>query len=1222
MNKKFTMMLAAFVAAGYTITAEAGVVKVSKPTAAGKVTYVIGNELGTSFLATNGEAGSGGTLVTSTTLKEWNIENADGNSLTIVSKDATDGVKYDSDAFTYATNANTSVNLKFEAVGGNESALLLKGTNGEEKYLKFAEANAVEAVEKEDATELYFYAKGVAITGTGALKIGDRYVVSEDAKTVKLVSFGEYLSMAKPTQWEAEATTGELKVTVGTTTGYLLLSKTEAPTLTTAKEGASQFEVANGKLTVTNNTGVNFYVTSDMKLTTEVSKSVAGDNLATVSVPTAPTGNVADNALSGFPAKSIFVVYENKNAFGAFDYVVMNDKSLTTVNSYSKDKKFYWSMLNGTITNEAGGVFFATGTNVNQQSFALVPIKDKNAFYLVTSDGSYVTYTSSSKTFSLSTTNTDAAVFSAVEAGTTSIDAIELNKDTQGAFSVTYKYGETTAEDNLFDNVTAIEVEGTDADGKYVAGTYFVTSAPSALNLEEAYVLTDEDDKKALNAMTFVAAHPSNKYFTEKNDGKGVKFTTVKGSDLVKEADAAKNKITANNAAFTMYESDINEGKLIFKLAKANLYNASTDKMYVSGQLTVTAAEYGDKAVVTTSNTVTDYMFATLGSENIVEYEDFLTADRQVYNIQFMSTKLATDGKDKTESEYMKYLGLGANTELVAQGSDFVDLNAPQNQWVVSNMTKENVVTFQNREGGQTFSAKLVKTDKDDVYRLANVTAEADALSCKFVDENGAIDYTDDAEIQANMLVKLVPVTVDMMAGYASDELDNLGLVKISFNIDDRTTAIKLYLNATGTDNNTIELNKDKSTQFEIVKFEADTIFHVNKYAYLNDKKEIKQEEEDKIAVITYAFKQYRTDGKEAYLNADLNGVKVLTTNETAEEDAQRFLVKINKNGSYSLIAVDATDEFTDVVNNAGETYDITYSTTTAADVKKDANIYADHASQFLIEGEAWNASYNHVPQHVMFQNGNNYMAVSEAGAAIMEAPSALKAEYTKADLTFWLDTTDNKAAVPTFYISKGAKEYMFNATDSLQAYNEGTASAEDVKDYMMPGYTTAANAEARAIFRAATLKDSKTLVTSIDGKETELTKAEDLANYQYKIVLKDEATADEYVVRSLNGYTYLYETNGQLGFTVSKDKAIVFTIERVEAPTSNEGVSATEVKVVANNGSVVVKNAAGKNVVVSTILGQVVANEVLISDNATINVPAGIVVVAVEGESFKVNVK
>ena len=41
-----------------------------------------------------------------------------------------------------------------------------------------------------------------------------------------------------------------------------------------------------------------------------------------------------------------------------------------------------------------------------------------------------------------------------------------------------------------------------------------------------------------------------------------------------------------------------------------------------------------------------------------------------------------------------------------------------------------------------------------------------------------------------------------------------------------------------------------------------------------------------------------------------------------------------------------------------------------------------------------------------------------------------------------------------------------------------------------------------------------------------------------------------------------------------------------------------------------------GKKVVVSNILGQVVANTVITSDNATIAAPAGVVVVAVEGEA------
>ena len=61
--------------------------------------------------------------------------------------------------------------------------------------------------------------------------------------------------------------------------------------------------------------------------------------------------------------------------------------------------------------------------------------------------------------------------------------------------------------------------------------------------------------------------------------------------------------------------------------------------------------------------------------------------------------------------------------------------------------------------------------------------------------------------------------------------------------------------------------------------------------------------------------------------------------------------------------------------------------------------------------------------------------------------------------------------------------------------------------------------------------------------------------------------------------------------FTPNKTKAMLFHVEGVEAPTANEAISATDVKVVAYDGAINIKNAAGKNVVVSPILGQIVAN-------------------------------
>ena len=90
-------------------------------------------------------------------------------------------------------------------------------------------------------------------------------------------------------------------------------------------------------------------------------------------------------------------------------------------------------------------------------------------------------------------------------------------------------------------------------------------------------------------------------------------------------------------------------------------------------------------------------------------------------------------------------------------------------------------------------------------------------------------------------------------------------------------------------------------------------------------------------------------------------------------------------------------------------------------------------------------------------------------------------------------------------------------------------------------------------------------------------------------------------------------------------DDALIFDVKYVKddkIATENETIAAGNVVVAGVNGAVVVKGAEGKNVIVSTILGKVVANEVVSSDNATIAAPAGVVVVSVDGESFKVVVK
>ena len=84
-------------------------------------------------------------------------------------------------------------------------------------------------------------------------------------------------------------------------------------------------------------------------------------------------------------------------------------------------------------------------------------------------------------------------------------------------------------------------------------------------------------------------------------------------------------------------------------------------------------------------------------------------------------------------------------------------------------------------------------------------------------------------------------------------------------------------------------------------------------------------------------------------------------------------------------------------------------------------------------------------------------------------------------------------------------------------------------------------------------------------------------------------------------------------------DGALVFNVQRMteedQFVTSNDEIATEGISVVAGNGTVTVQGAAGKSVVITNILGKVIAETVLTSDNATISVPAGIVAVAVDGE-------
>ncbi len=245
-----------------------------------------------------------------------------------------------------------------------------------------------------------------------------------------------------------------------------------------------------------------------------------------------------------------------------------------------------------------------------------------------------------------------------------------------------------------------------------------------------------------------------------------------------------------------------------------------------------------------------------------------------------------------------------------------------------------------------------------------------------------------------------------------------------------------------------------------------------------------------------------------------------------------------------------------------------------------------------------------------------------------------------------------DKAGKLPFHMGK----YLVNFADSA-------TNAVNTNDYKWAGYTRAGFVKAAHMgdslfilkdqFADVTLAtfDTAAIKKAVDvdktyGKENIINLREDnhkLVTWSMRFLNPEEAATEEEEARAFlfesQGTTDIAPTTGswlkmQNGCLVMSgsngsastfneitggDDALIFNVEQYEGDddiaTDNEEISTSEVTVIAGNGQITISGAAGKQVVVSNILGQVVANTVLTSDNATIAAPQGVVVVAVEGE-------
>ena len=801
------------------------------------------------------------------------------------------------------------------------------------------------------------------------------------------------------------------------------------------------------------------------------------------------------------------------------------------------------------------------------------------------------------------------------------LDAEALNKNMSGkGFSFQFPGAKSVPDKNPFGNqMVAVSAQDVLAELDLVAedagteGFVFAVANEAGLKLLKADGVIAENVKAA----TFVVVDPQTTFgITGFNDGEGHDFTTVKGDKLKANNAKKDSEIAYVNGVYTVVEEDALGAAGQYTISMANLKvkrgndeNKEVPSIYV-GAYSLTVG--GLKSYVTTVTASRSYAKAQTTGNTWVKASDILnTTGAAIYNIYF--TGAQPSDNDASTSLYGTYLvsdyaetGTAFNETNLAPSK--VDLKAPSAQWVIVAMGENGKVTFKNVETNRTFDANLYKTTKAGIYDAYNTAVG----TTKFADQ-----------------IKLVPVTTT--EGFLTlSDAQLKQKAQLIFNGKNDLVVSEVYMTYDGDGDKFIPVSDaSKSQYWTVVK--AVSVKNQFDYIYLKDNEITTKEDADMLSIQSYYLTTKNADKKTVGLKYSSSDLKLVEVGDEIADDLHRVVFKKNANGTYAVIIVtdkldadDAKDNYVEVVKADAQKLYVESANSTFSQI---AVANDKDYSKVTISLNSLGESLEAAPRHATLNSEEGAISFKANKNGILEGIIAAEG------MTFWLDTADSQAEMPTFYISKGSvdstsvdRNFLYYAMDSMYYWNENKAKYDVNANYALEGSYTGlltvsnkSDADVKAIFRGATLAGIDTLNTTVNGKAVVVAKEtrEDVCldgvdNFKYYIT----KAGSGYVISPMSEPNlYLYNLNGKLGFTGDAVKALVVTLSAGD-PTSNDAIEAeSSINVISGNGTIEIQGAAGKMVSITNVLGQAIAKAVLTSDNATIAVPAGIVVVAIEGE-------
>ena len=581
-----------------------------------------------------------------------------------------------------------------------------------------------------------------------------------------------------------------------------------------------------------------------------------------------------------------------------------------------------------------------------------------------------------------------------------------------------------------------------------------------------------------------------------------------------------------------------------------------------------------------------------------------LVTGKYVVNILVSANKETSEMRSVIYSKQAA-ASAGKATPVISGSTESTDFykDAVHAQWVVS-ANADNTVTFINREtNAKIENVTLFKTPKANVYTTSSVALTDDKTSPTSINLNSVfvelrkVDNT----TQWDGFLKLDEEGLNTEYTLSVDNSTTFEEIEANLIADDDTSTI-IMTNDVTVPALTFKLAQSKS-EVGLNETKLDTLM-VNPIVFKYYKDGELTEVKDTLKAIKYNFVSLVNTGKKV-VKADFGLADNTGTSGkfVFRKNGDRYQIANNKGyEDYTFVQYDKTNKIFELTSTTGDDSGIT------------------DAASFSLNPVAVAPSYDVPESHIALQINGAYLGAKADGNAIMTNDTLmLKSTVADAAFSFYAFSADKEEAkTPSYYLSSNGM-MMYSPANEIAAINKEISElspvfdAEEIAELEAKRDAYMVNGENLVKFQRAKYEAADKVALA----DTTYTKDDDLKPFKFNVL-----DVDGQAVLKNAASGYVKAINDVVVFTSSIDNAAKFDVVAAEAPTSNESVSASEVKVIANNGSINVKNAAGKNVVVSTILGQVVANEVLTSDNATINVPAGIVVVAVEGESFKVNVK